>query len=348
MPEKPTNRAAERLAWARRTLDMPDLELASASSDASFRSYWRTVGPQPALIIMDAPPGEEDVRPWLAIGRRLAQAGIHVPRVHAEDAGRGFVLIEDFGRRLYLDELADDTADALYAEAMDALLAIQSGVDGTTLPAYDGDFLHRELALLRPWFLESHLGWAGTPARRAVLEKAFGVIVDDILTQPRCFVHRDFHSRNLMLTRHRRPGVIDFQGALYGPLTYDLVSLLRDCYIAWDATRVDTWREGYRHRLVEAGLLDAGVDAERFRRWFDLAGLQRHLKVLGIFCRLALRDGKPGYLADLPRVLGYVLDVAARYPELADLAHLLGEATRGRRIDRPSSSRTPDDTACAP
>lgn len=345
MPEKPTDRATERLAWARQVLENPDLTLESASSDASFRSYWRTVDLQPALVVMDAPPPEEDIRPWLDIGQRLSRAGIHVPEVHASEPARGFALIEDFGRDLYLDALDDASADRLYTEAMQALLKMQVNMDGATLPAYDAAFLHRELALLQPWFLEQYLGLSIDPAQQRVLDDAGRLIVDNALGQPQCFVHRDFHSRNLMLTRHDRPGVIDFQGALHGPITYDLVSLLRDCYIAWDESRVDVWREHHRLRLIESGLLEARTDASQFRRWFDLVGLQRHLKVLGIFCRLALRDGKPGYLADLPRVLGHVRRITSRYPELTELDALLETATHGHDIGRPATVSAGND-AC--
>lgn len=347
MPETPTDRANELIAWVRQTLANPDITLEAASSDASFRSYWRTSGHQPALIVMDSPPALEDVRPWLDIGRQLASAGIHVPAVRASDAARGFVLIEDFGRRHYLDALNNTTADTLYRDAMDALLKMQTRMDGSRLPAYDAAFLRRELDLLQPWFLERHLGLDIDVATRRMLDKAFDVLIDSAAEQPACFVHRDYHSRNLMLTAHDRPGVIDFQGALRGPLTYDLVSLLRDCYISWDETRVDTWREYHRLHLIESGLLDASVDSMRFRRWFDLAGLQRHIKVMGLFCRLALRDGKPAYLADLPRVLDYVLRIASRHPELADLGALFDTATSGRDISlqfpKPSGNM-----ACAP
>ncbi len=348
MPEKPTDRAGLRLAWVREILHDPAITLTPASSDASFRSYWRTVGRAPALVVMDAPPPREDIRPWIAIGRQLAAAGLHVPAVHASDAERGFALIEDFGDRLYLDALDEASADTLYAEALDALLRMQTRMPTGDLAPYDADFLRGELAQLQPWFLERHLGHPPDPAQRKILERAFEVLVDNALQQPQCFVHRDFHSRNLMLVEAQRPGVIDFQGALYGPITYDLVSLLRDCYIAWDEHRVDTWRERHRSHLIRAGLLDAGTDAACFRRWFDLTGLQRHLKVLGIFCRLAQRDGKPGYLTDLPRVFDYVVRVASRYPELAELAALLRDATDGHALSRAFTTSDPAPTPCAP
>ncbi|HET8554996.1 MAG TPA: phosphotransferase, partial [Rhodanobacteraceae bacterium] len=212
----------------------------------------------------------------------------------------------------------------------------------TDLPVYDVPFLRREMELLAPWFLERHLGQQVSAASGKVLDDAFDLLTANGIEQPSCFVHRDFHSRNLMITPHDNPGVIDFQGAVRGPITYDLVSLLRDCYIAWDETRVEHWMQGYRQRLIDHRLIDADVDATRFRRWFDLTGLQRHLKVLGLFCRLAYRDGKPGYLDDLPRVFDYVLDVASRYSELAGLAELLRAAGSGRDLRQPAG-----DAACA-
>ncbi|HET6587904.1 MAG TPA: phosphotransferase [Oleiagrimonas sp.] len=342
MPDKPTDRTTARLAWVRRVLDNPGITLEAASSDASFRSYWRLAHEGQSLIVMDAPPPQEDVHPWLDIGDRLAQAGVHVPSVHASDVEQGIVLIEDFGQRLYLPELADATADGLYDDALGALLRMQSRVACTDLPVYDAPFLRREMELLAPWFLERHLGQQLDAASGKVLNDAFDLLAANGVEQPSCFVHRDFHSRNLMITPHDNPGVIDFQGAVCGPITYDLVSLLRDCYIAWDETRVEHWMQGYRQKLIDHRLIEADVDAARFRRWFDLTGLQRHIKVLGLFCRLAYRDGKPGYLDDLPRVFDYVLDVASRYSELARLVELLRAAGSGRDLRQPAG-----DAACA-
>ena len=360
------DRATARLAWARATLHDDTLTLAPASSDASFRSYWRTQG-GPGWLVMDSPPALEDPAPWLAIGHRLREAGLHAPRVFAHDLAQGFLLIEDFGRQDYLSRLDADTADALYGEAMDALLRIQSTVDGSDLPPYNHAFLQRELELMPEWFLRRHLGYTPECEEWDVIEQAFTVLLHNAAEQPRVFVHRDFHSRNLMRVADRpamprqafspapdpgtdpqagpdgrawlhNPGIIDFQGALYGPLAYDLASLLRDCYVAWDGDRVAQWAEHYRRRAQQAGLLGPAIDRERFARWFDLIGLQRHLKVLGIFCRLWYRDGKPGYLGDLPRVLGYVLDVAGRYPELAGLAALIERCAGDRDITAPAAA----------
>ena len=351
------DRAAERLAWARSTLGDPSLTLESASVDASFRSYWRTVHEGQSWIVMDSPPDLEDPQPWLDIGARLHHAGLHVPAVRAHDAARGLLLIEDLGSRLYLPALRGGNPDALYGEALDALLRMQSAVPTDGMAPYDEAFLRRELAIMPEWFLDRHLGCATAAADQQVLEAAFEVVLHSALEQPRCFVHRDFHSRNLLIVDHvapasdaghpvlaipakpmlASPGIIDFQGALAGPLTYDLASLLRDCYIAWDDARVQGWVESYRVRLCDAGLLD-GVDRATFLRWFDLIGLQRHLKVLGIFCRLWYRDGKRGYLGDLPLVYRYVMEVSARYPELAALRALIERAVGDRDLTAPSAA----------
>jgi aminoglycoside/choline kinase family phosphotransferase len=326
------DRAADRLAWARAVLDDPSLLLQPASSDASFRSYWRTRQAGRSVILMDAPPDREDLPAWLAIGARLRAAGLNAPEVYAENLADGFLLIADLGQRLYLAELDDGNVDALYGDAMDALLRMQTDVEADDLPPYDAAFLLREMQLLAEWFCDRHLGMPVGAAGQRILDATFRILLDSALEQPRVFVHRDFHSRNLLVTPTDNPGIIDFQGALQGPLAYDLASLLRDCYIAWDDARVEVWVEGYRRRLREAGLIGADVDTRRFRRWFDLIGLQRHIKVLGLFCRLCHRDGKPGYLADLPRVLGYVFGNARRYPELVAFAELLEHVVGDRDI----------------
>lgn len=332
------DRAADRLAWLRRTLGDDSLTLESASADASFRSYWRTHHDSRSWIVMDSPPAQEDPAPWLALGRRLADAGLHVPEVRATDLERGFLLIEDLGTRMYLPELSEASVDRLYGDALVALLQMQStcGIDG--LAPYDRAFLARELAIMPEWFLGRHLGVSPDADEQATLDDTFSVLLDNALAQPVVFVHRDFHSRNLLVIDDaaplRSPGIIDFQGALAGPITYDLASLLRDCYITWPRERVETWAEGYRAQLREVGLIDEAVDAATFLRWFDLTGLQRHIKVLGIFCRLHYRDGKHGYLADLPRVFDYVIDVASGYPDLQPLADLLARHAGERDLTR--------------
>ena len=325
--------------------------LAVASADASFRSYWRVSEGENTWIVMDAPPDKENVAPWLDIGRRLHEAGLHTPKVHAVDEKHGFILMEDLGNRIYLPELNEATADALYGDALDALSTMQTHVSPQGLPPFDDAFLSMELELMPTWFLERHLGYTPSCEEWDVIEPAFRLIIDAARTQPQVFMHRDFHSRNLMILEERgfgirdsgfgksgvtaleNPGIIDFQGAMLGPITYDLASLLRDCYIAWPIERVDAWVERYRQRLGKAGAIDAS--GAQFRRWFDLTGLQRHIKVLGLFCRLNYRDGKAAYLNDLPLVLDYVLTVAKFYPELAAFAALIERAVEGRDITRP-------------
>jgi aminoglycoside/choline kinase family phosphotransferase len=327
-----TDRAIARLAWTRSILNDPALTLEPASADASFRSYWRTHHEGSSWIVMDSPPEREDPRPWLAIGERLAAAGLHVPAVRATDLQQGFLLIEDLGNRLYLSTLNEHNADALYGDALDALLLMQTRMDHRDLPPFDREMLVRGLEVMPEWFLTRHLGHTPSREESDVLEAAFGTIIDNALEQPRCFVHRDYHSRNLLVVEANNPGIIDFQGALAGPVTYDLASLLRDAYIVWPRERVEAWVESYRKRLLDAGVIDTHVDAARFLRWFDLTGLHRHVRVLGQFYRLWYRDGKPGYLADVPAVYHYVSTVARSYPELAQFAALLERHAAGRDL----------------
>jgi N-acetylmuramate 1-kinase len=328
------DRAAARLAWTRQVLGDETLTLESASADASFRSYWRTHHEGRSWIVMDSPPAQEDPRPWLAIGKRLSDAGLHVPSVHATDLQQGFLLIEDLGNALYLPALNDATADTLYSDAMLALLRMQTHMDFSDLPPFDHDVLLRGLQVMPEWFLGRHLQHAPDRTEQQVLDNAFSIVIDNALEQPRCFVHRDFHSRNLLIVDDNSPGVIDFQGALAGPVTYDLASLLRDAYIAWPHERVEAWVESYRLRLIDARIIDASVDRARFLRWFDLTGLHRHIRVLGQFYRLWYRDGKPGYLADVPRIYHYVVSIARKYPELHDFASLLEQHAQGRDLTR--------------
>jgi hypothetical protein len=337
-----TDRATARLAWTRAALGDSSLGLEPASADASFRSYWRTHHDGRSWIVMDSPPAQEDPRPWLKIGQQLAAAGLHVPAVQAQDLEQGFLLIEDLGTRLYLNELNDDNADALYGDAMDALLLMQTRMAYGDLPSFDRDVLVRGLEVMPEWFLGRHLHHTPACAEWDVLEAAFNVIIHNAQEQPRCFVHRDYHSRNLLVVGQNNPGVIasgllspgiiDFQGALAGPITYDLASLLRDAYIVWPRERVEAWVESYRQRLRLAGVIEEDVDSKRFLRWFDLTGLHRHVRVLGQFYRLWYRDGKGGYLADVPRVYHYVVSVARSYPELADFAALIGRYAEGRDL----------------
>ncbi|TAL74822.1 MAG: aminoglycoside phosphotransferase [Rhodanobacter sp.] len=341
------DRAAARLAWARTVLGDPALTLAAASSDASFRSYWRTQHAGQSWIVMDSPPAHEDPRPWLAIGARLAAAGLHVPVVHAQDLGQGFLLIEDLGSRLYLDALDATNADDLYGAALDALLVMQTRVAADDLPPFNHAVLVDGLEVMPKWFLEHHLGHTPSCEEWDVLEIAFDAIIRNALAQPRCFVHRDFHSRNLLVTAVNSPGIIDFQGALHGPITYDLASLLRDAYIVWPRERVEAWVAGYRAKLLDAGVIGHDVLPAQFQRWFDLTGLHRHVRVLGQFYRLWYRDGKPGYLKDVPTVYAYVLDVAHRYNELHALADLIERHADGIDLAQPRTTPAGEPPACA-
>ncbi len=334
MKSDPARRSALQ-AFVGRALPGRNCTLTPASVDASFRSYWRVRDGSTSWVVMDAPPAHEDCRPWLDVCRRLRGAGLHAPDVLAEDLDQGFLLLEDLGDALYLAALDESSVDALYGDALDVLLRMQTRVDVDGLPAYDENRLRDEMELMPTWFLTRHLGITAECEDRDVLESAFRRLMDSALAQPRVFVHRDYHSRNLLVTPDNSPGIVDFQDAVIGPLTYDLVSLLRDCYIVWPDAQVTSWVDGHRQALGSAGV--AVPDTATFRRWFDLMGLQRHIKVLGIFCRLCYRDGKPGFLGDLPRVWGYVADVASGYPELADFLTLMRRWIGERDLTREAS-----------
>jgi aminoglycoside/choline kinase family phosphotransferase len=299
----------------------------TASADASFRRYFRLKGDDgSSWIAMDAPPGQEDLVTYLRVSALLEPCGVHVPQVLFADPGQGFALIEDLGDThmlTALDQGADP--DHLYGEALDALarLQLQGGEAAQRLPAYDRATLLREMQLLPDWYCARHLALDLAAAERELLAHTFDWLATEALAQPQVFVHRDFHSRNLMIMSERSPGVIDFQDALRGPVGYDPVSILKDCYVDWPRARVEQWLSGFRARLLAGGAtgrLLAGDSEAQFLRWFDLIGLQRHIKVLGIFARLCWRDGKTGYLADLPRTLAYVQAAARLQPELAAFA----------------------------
>ncbi len=297
--------------------------LAPASADASFRRYFRArLGDGRCFIVMDAPPPQEDCRPFLQVAGLFAAAGVHVPAVHAQDTTAGFLLLEDLGESTFLNAL-NRKADPnpLYAAATDALLRIQLASRPGVLAEYDRALLERELALFPDWYLARQLGKALSPGDAQILRAAFEALLANNLAQPRVYVHRDYHSRNLMLS-DPLPGVLDFQDAVYGPITYDLVSLLRDAYVHWEEAQVLDWAVRYWEKARKAGL-PVRADFAEFYRDFEWMGAQRQLKVAGIFARLCHRDGKAGYLADLPRVLGYLRSACLRYRELAPLARLL-------------------------
>lgn len=321
------DRLAALAAFAASHLGALDAPPVAASADASFRSYWRVFHRGHSRIVMNAPPDKEDVAPFIDIAARIRAAGLNAPEVVAQDRAQGFLLLSDLGTRTYLPELNEASVEALYGDAFDALLAMQVRVDTTGLPAYDAQRLNAEMELFETWFLRRHLGVEASCDETDVIEATMQTLLNSAAEQPVAFVHRDYHSRNLMIVPGANPGIIDFQDAVVGPLTYDLVSLLKDCYIRWPLARVYGWAEQYRQRAVAAGLVQAGTT--RWRRWFDWMGLQRHLKVLGIFARLWYRDGKAGYLNDLPLVLDYTLETCERYGELAGFGQWLERVTRG-------------------
>ena len=273
---------------------------------------------------MDAPPAKEDCRPFVRIAETMAIIGLNVPTVFQHDINNGFLLLTDFGSRCYLDVLNEHNAESMYAEALDALLVLQHGdIAGAALPDFDADLLMSEMALFRDWLLDTHLRLSLSLPEQAALQRCFDYLSASALEQPQVWVHRDYHSRNLMVTGERNPGIIDFQDAVVGPITYDLVSLLRDCYIVWPQSRVAEWVARYYERLRSSELLSAEVELAQFMRWFDLMGIQRHLKAAGIFARLHHRDGKANYLNDIPRTLAYVEQVAPHYPEFDFLYRLI-------------------------
>jgi aminoglycoside/choline kinase family phosphotransferase len=322
-------RAAELHRFLTATLQPAAFDIAPASSDASFRRYFRVAlhGTAPlargaaTLIAMDAPPPHEDCRPFVRIARLLADAGVHAPVVLAEDLERGFLLLTDFGTTMYLDALDAASAHRLYLDAIDALVRWQVASRDGVLHPYDEALLRRELELFPDWYVKRHLGRALDAQQQARLAETFRLILDNNVGQPRVYVHRDYHSRNLMVCEPN-PGVLDFQDAVYGPITYDLVSLLRDAYIDWEEERQLDWTIRYWEKARAAGL-PVAPDFAVFWRDFEWMGVQRQLKVLGIFARLFHRDGKDVYLQHMPRVMGYLRKAAGRYVELDPLTRLL-------------------------
>jgi aminoglycoside/choline kinase family phosphotransferase len=296
--------------------------LAPASEDASFRRYWRlSLADGRSFVAMDAPPEKEDCGPFLHVARLFAAAGVHVPAIHAQNLGEGFLLLEDLGNTTYLDFFQDNDPKAPYAAATDALVRIQLASRAGILPEYDRTLLERELRLFPDWYLARELRRAPVLEETQMLRGVFEALLDNNLAQPRVFVHRDYHSRNLMAC-DPMPGILDFQDAVYGPISYDLVSLFRDAYVRWDEAQVLDWVVRYWEKARKARL-PVHHDFAAFYRDFEWMGAQRQIKVVGIFARLCHRDGKQRYLADIPRVLGYLLATCRRYRELAPLARLL-------------------------
>ncbi|AVX91525.1 aminoglycoside phosphotransferase family protein [Pseudomonas sp. VE 196-7] len=306
---------------------VPPATLTAASSDASFRRYFRWEGAGRSFVVMDAPPPQENCKPFVDIAFLLAKSGINVPKIYAEDLERGFLLLNDLGNKTYLDVIDGENADALFSDALQALLAFQQLPMVAPLPSYDVALLRRELELFPEWYVKRELGIEFDAAQQQQWQSISELLIDSALAQPKVLVHRDYMPRNLMLSEPN-PGVLDFQDAVYGPVTYDITCLFKDAFLSWPEERVRGWLESY---WQQASALDIPVQAdfEDFLRASDLMGVQRHLKVIGIFARICHRDGKPRYLADVPRFFAYIEAVIARRPELADLQALLASLRGG-------------------
>ena len=313
--------------WLAGPLAGPHFSLAPASADASFRRYFRaTLADGRSYVAMDAPPDQEDCGRFVHVAGLLRAAGVHAPLVHAQDLAQGFLLLEDLGRSTYLDALNQDNAGALMRDATAALIKWQLATRPGELPPYDEPLLRREMALFPEWYAERHLARPFSRAQAAAFDSVCALLVASALAQPAVYVHRDYMPRNLMLSEPS-PGVLDFQDAVIGPITYDIASLMRDAFLSWDEERVLDWTVRYWEGAKQARL-PVQADFADFWRAFEWMGLQRHLKVLGIFARLTHRDGKEKYAADTPRFVGYARDVARRYNALAPLARLLDELER--------------------
>lgn len=294
-----------------------------ASADASFRRYFRYQHDGRSLIAMDAPPAQEDCRPFIDVAQRLQRAGLHVPEIVHQDLDQGFLLLTDMGNETWLTALNENNADAWYSAAIDTLIAQQSHADVSGLPVYDEALLQRELELFPQWYLFRHREKVVTGELRQRLDRVFNVLIESALAQPQVFVHRDYMPRNLMVS-DPNPGVLDFQDAVAGPISYDVISLFKDAFISWPEERVLGWLRQYFDKATAAGL-PVPAEFDTFLRHCDLMGAQRHLKVIGIFARICHRDGKPKYLGDVSRFFAYLRTVIARRPELADLEWILDQ-----------------------
>jgi aminoglycoside/choline kinase family phosphotransferase len=314
-------------SWSAKQCEIDSAELTPVSGDASFRRYFRVINRNPSLIAMDAPPDKESSDSFIRIAQAWRKQGVQVPEILAEDLPQGFVLLEDFGDRVLLNSLQPaqpslDAGNHYYSLATDTLLRIQN-TDNDTLPPYDDALLEREMRLFPDWLIEKKLEITLDDKEKALLRKTFSLLTNSALSQPQVSVHRDYHSRNLMICNDDSLGVLDFQDAVKGPLTYDLVSLLRDCYIVWPDEHVQRWCLHYFLKAADQGIVSC--DFSQFQYWFDLMGLQRHLKAAGIFARLSLRDGKHSYLDDIPRTVAYLARISARYPATQDFCLWLNE-----------------------
>jgi len=316
-------RKAALLNWVQEILQDQDCYIKSASSDASFRSYWRAFSQSETYIVMDAPTEHEDCKPFINISQILIDATINAPIVIHKDLSQGFLLLTDLGSVQYLDILDDTNYINMYSDALNTLTNIQQKTSKNGLKAYDRALLKQEMELFNTWFIGTHLGIELTQTQINIIESCQELLINNALEQPQTFVHRDYHSRNLMHVKHNNPGVLDFQDAVIGPVTYDLVSLLKDCYISWDDSFINQFSDDFRVKYNQ--LNQTTISSELWQKWFDLMGMQRHLKAIGIFCRLNYRDNKPNYLKDINRTLCYVKRVCGHYSELKAFLTVLND-----------------------
>ncbi len=317
----PEQRLLALQAWLKLTLNLTHLNLTPLAGDASFRHYYRLqLSAEQSYIIMDAPPGLEDVKPFITMAHAFGELGVCVPQILAAESEQGFIILTDFGDRLYLAELTETNADHLYKIALNALTKIQSYSVQSALPVFGQAAMQRELAAFEEWFLIKHVQLAAVPTK--LLQSVYDLLLFSAQEQPQCCIHCDYHSRNLMVLPNEQVGVIDFQDAAWGPITYDIISLLKDSYIAWPRNRVIAWAQDFWQQSVQDKRLPA-ITFEQYLRWFDFMALQRHLKVLFIFARKWHRDGSHHYLADIPRTLSYAIAIASDYPELHAFHHFL-------------------------
>lgn len=329
-PAKSPDAADARLAAIRQWLSsLPQFStgftLEPLYDDASFRRYFRVCAGQESWVIMDAPPELENTENYVRISEAWRTCGINLPKVRTRDENQGFLMLDDFGDRQYIKELNTQSVDKLYGDALAALVSIQHGILSAPnfLPSYDRDLLMREMSLFSEWYLQRHLGIPEKDIEVVGFSKLRNWLADSALEQPRVWVHRDYHCRNLMITDHQSPGILDFQDAVTGPVTYDLVSLLRDCYIDWPDNYVREQALHFRDMLIQSSLLAENVSQEQFMQWFDLMGVQRHLKAIGIFARLLYRDSKDNYLQYIPRTWNYIARLTPKYPRLQPLVNLV-------------------------
>jgi len=319
-----TKRLQQLQQWLQVHLELHDQPpLVALTNDASFRRYFRVTANGVSYAVMDAPPDKEDCTPYVKVAHYLRASGLNAPTIIASDLTQGFLLLTDLGSQLYLTALDETQADTLYQDALSALLVMQQIPSGD-LPLYDHRLLHNEMDLFTHWLLGKHLNLSLSTTEKTALATIFELLSANALTQPQVFVHRDYHSRNLMVVPQHNPGILDFQDAVKGAITYDLVSLLRDCYIAWPLAQVHDWAHRYYQMAKNAKIIE-NVDEMQFLCWFDWMGVQRHLKASGIFARLYHRDGKDGYLKDIPRTLNYIVGVSRNYPELMPLGEFISQ-----------------------